>query len=272
MGLTLPRVPSYFDGLIEGFRRGHAGRDVHLGYWDDPPPLSTPCSAQEFEDAQARLTDLLIELAALRDQQDVLDVGCGFGGALEAIGQWREMRRTGVNIDPRQLDICRSLPMRDGSLALIEADACALPLQAASFDRAICIEAMFHFRSREAFLHQVARVLRPGGRLAVSDILLRAPGAEAPTPVPDIEAILRSEFGPWPQLWIEPEELISAAARAGLRLERRLDATRATLPSYRVTAPQNEGTFPRRPSAGHLLRWLHANGHLTYLCAAFSKT
>jgi MPBQ/MSBQ methyltransferase len=264
-------VPAYFDFLIDGFRSGRAGRNVHLGYWDDPPALATPCAAEEFEAAQARLTDILVGFADLSNGQTVLDVGCGFGGALEAVGKWRDMALTGVNIDPRQLDICRGLPMSGNNLSLVAADACALPFRSGSFDRVLCIEAMFHFRSREIFMREAANVLRGGGRFVLSDILLRNPESRAPLSAAAIETIIGREYGPWPQPWIDVDEILDAARRVGLKSDRVFDATRQTLPSYRVTAPQAHSPLPERPSAGSLLRWLHAEGYVSYLCLSFTK-
>ena len=264
-------VPPYFDGLIASFREGRAGRDVHLGYWDDPPTLSTPYTPGEFEAAQARLTEFIIGLADLAEGQDVLDIGCGFGGALQAIGEWRSIRRAGVNIDPRQLEICRSLSPNDRPLTLVAADACALPFAPRSFDRVLCVEAMFHFRSRADFLREAARVLRPDGRLIVSDILLRDPGSGAPIRAAELARIIGDEYGPWPRPWIEAKEIIDAAHAAGLALDKHIDATRHTLPSYRVTAPRLGDGFPTRPSAGLLLRWLHARGFATYPIMTFVK-
>jgi SAM-dependent methyltransferase len=197
LGLILRAdVPPYFDLLIDGFKAGRTGRHVHLGYWDAPPPLSSPCAAAEFETAQARLADVVIGLADLRDGQSVLDVGCGFGGTLAAIGErWTNMRLTGVNIDPRQLDICRTVTARAGnSLSFELADACAMPFDAASLDRVICLEAMFHFSSRADFLREAARLLRPGGRLALTDILLKRPGASE-AEVAALEQTMRREYG-----------------------------------------------------------------------------
>ena len=264
-------VPPYFDGLIASFRDGRAGRNVHLGYWDDPPTLSTPCTPGEFEAAQARLTEIAVALSDLAEGQDVLDVGCGFGGALQAIGEWRTIRRTGVNIDPRQLEICRSLGANDRPLTLVAADACALPFAPRSFDRLLCVEAMFHFRSRADFLREAARVLRPGGSLIVSDILLRDPGSDAPIRATELARIIGDEYGPWPHAWIETSQIVEAARAAGLRLDKLIDATRQTLPSYRVTAPRQGEGFPLRPSAGLLLRWLHARGYASYPIMTFVK-
>jgi MPBQ/MSBQ methyltransferase len=264
-----PAVPRYFDLLIEGFRVGQSGRDVHLGYWDDPPSLTAPCSPGEFTAAQARLTEVAVALGEPRAGQSVLDVGCGFGGTLQALSKWPGMKLVGVNLDERQLEICRGIERGASALSLIAADAYALPLRAESFDHVFCVEAMFHFRSRSAFLRDAARVLRDGGRVTVSDILLRPPGPDAPWSLKTIETTMRADYGPWPQLWLTVDDAVAAAAAAGLQVERFIDATRQTLPSYRVTAPKQPASS--RPSAGTVMRWLHEAGHLTYACLSFRK-
>jgi MPBQ/MSBQ methyltransferase len=267
------RVPPYFDRLIDGFKTGRVGRHVHLGYWEVAPLDATPCTAEEFEAAQAQLCDIVLELASLSDGQSVLDVGCGFGGTLAAIdARRRHMRLAGLNIDRRQLDICRSLaPHPSNTLSLVMADASAIPFRPASFDRVVCLEAMFHFPSRSGFLAQAVTALRPGGRLAVSDILLANPGDRAPRDIALLEKTIRREYGPWPQLWTGLDELLESARRSGLMVEEIIEATRQTLPSYRMTASGEEIEATARPSAGSLMRWLHREGYLSYLCAAFTK-
>jgi MPBQ/MSBQ methyltransferase len=265
------KPPVYFDFLIDDFLNGRSGRHVHLGYWDDPPSLLTPCKSHEFAAAQQRLTDLMIDLAKVSGSLDALDVGCGFGGMLEALSKFPAMKLTGLGNDPRQLEICRSVAHSDATLSLIEGDACALPFSSESFDRVFCVEAMFHFRSRRTFLVEAARVLRPGGRLVLSDILCRDPKNCAPIDGATIAAAIQTDYGPWPELWIEADDIVAAARESGLTPDRVLDITRQTLPTYRVTAPNPwDGTLGSA-SAGNLMRWLHETGGLSYLCASFLK-
>ena len=253
-----PAVPAYFDRLIESLRRGEGGRWVHLGHWDRAPAEAPG----EFARAQARLDAALLGMAALADGQRVLDVGCGFGATLDAVNRAHaRMRLVGVNIDPRQLELCRALAPRAGNvLEWREADAGALPFDEASVDRILCVEAMFHFASRASFFAEAARVLAPGGILVASDIVL-----EVDTVPPEILA----GFGPWPEAFADHRSL---AAGAGLDCEAMIDATAQTLPSHRYTTPS---TPPARPdamvSAALALRRLHERGGLRYLYLRLRK-
>lgn len=249
-------VPLYFDRMIEGLRRGEGGRWVHLGNWD-AAPTGAP---GEFARAQARLDEVLLGMAELRDGLRVLDVGCGFGASLEAINRRHGgMQLTGVNIDPRQLDLCRALEARPGNnYAWQQADACALPFAPASFDRVLCIEAMFHFASRRAFYAEAARVLVPGGVMVATDILLQGDSAA-----------VREGFGPWPE---DSADHRALAAQAGLHCDLLVDATRNTLPSHRYTTPSGPLARPDATVRAALaLRALHEGGRLKYLYLRLRK-
>ncbi len=275
--MTVHPVPPYFDHLIEGFRRGKAGRYVHLGHWDPPVALDADPQPGEFEQAQARLTQALLDMAQLQHGHGVLDAGCGFGGTFDLLNrQAHDMDLAGVNVDDRQLDICRQLvPANGNRLRWDLADACHLPYADASFDRVLCIEAMFHFSSRRRFFAEAARVLRPGGTLVVSDILIGNGLLQSGVPGFSVEAAVRDGFGPWPDFWSTEGEPVTLAAAAGLVASKLFDATRNTLRSHRFTVPaslderRDPGDAASRSAL--MLRWLHRQGYLRYLYMRFDK-
>lgn len=272
-----PPVPPYFDDLIAAYHRGATARSVHLGYWLDGDD-------GDFAAAQARLDQLMIDLAEIRDGQSVLDAGCGFGGTLARINEThQDMGLAGVNIDARQIDICRRVESRAGNLLTWHiADAPRLPFAGAAFDRVFCVEAMFHFASRRQFFAEAARVLTPGGVLAGTDILISPAAQSAPFP---IEAILQAGFGPWPDVWGEDADHVRLAAgpafldRASGAVESLIgdvrDITAEVAPSYRYTSPPDadpgDARAPAPMRASAALRWLHDRGWLRYVAFRFER-
>jgi len=219
--------PAYVDTHLARLSAGASGDTgdlfMHVGYWDDPERAG---GRDELALAQRRLNDVLLALADVRDGMSVLDAGCGFGATLKAIDTGRRnMRLFGLCNDPRQIDLARrAMP----HLGWIEADACDIPLPGGEFDRILAIECAFHFPSRRRFLAEAARLLRPGGRLALSDFVA-GPGSGDP----DAHEALLEAFGPWPDPWFEEGGYDDLARASGLRVASREDATARTLPTYR---------------------------------------
>jgi MPBQ/MSBQ methyltransferase len=273
------RVPPYFDFLIERFHRGVVSRFVHLGHWDQAPPLDPdePPRLQEIERAVERLTQVLVDMADLHNAQRVLDVGCGFGGTLQHINQrFGNMWLVGINIDPRQLEICRQLdPLNHNELRWVGADACHLPFPDCSLDRILCVEAMFHFASRRTFFREVARVLQPGGALVASDIVLTESAKQVDVPRFCIEAPLRDGYGPWPDFWGEDADYRELGSAAGLSCTSLLDATLHTRPTHRFMVPHDAEAQPDPGDpllrAAMMLKWLHDKDHLQYVYMRFDK-
>ena len=91
----------------------------------------------------------------------VLEVGCGTGHWLDVL-QTSENHVMGLDYSAGMLSQARrSLP----EMTLIRGTAEVLPLPAASVDRVFCVNAIHHFPDKRAFLAEVRRVLRPGGKI-----------------------------------------------------------------------------------------------------------
>jgi SAM-dependent methyltransferase len=115
---------------------------------------------EDLGDPPAHLTAFARGLGPARA---ALDLGCG-DGRLTASLQAREV--TGADVSAVALERARRrLPSAD--LVLIEPDA-PLPFADSAFDLVLCAETLEHVRDVQLLLSEARRVLRPGGRLAVS--------------------------------------------------------------------------------------------------------
>ena len=94
-----------------------------------------------------------------------LDVGCGDGMLVGRLAG-RCAQVTGIDRDPRMIALARSRTAGRARVTFIEADFLAYDFQEASFDF-VCANTSLHHMDFAAALTAMARVLRPGGRLAV---------------------------------------------------------------------------------------------------------
>jgi ubiquinone/menaquinone biosynthesis C-methylase UbiE len=111
----------------------------------------------------------VIERAALAPGQRVLDLGCGWAyGTTWARELGCEV--AGIDLGLDQLRWARASLERGSQLGLTQANARALPFRDGTFDRAFSVEMMEHvFRpDRAVVLSEIARVLKPEGRFALS--------------------------------------------------------------------------------------------------------
>ena len=113
----------------------------------------------------------LVELADLRHGERVLDVACGTGVvarlAAQHVGTTGEV--TGLDLNASMLIVARSLPAPPGApLTWVEGSAQAMPLPDAAFDVVLCQQGFQFFPDPRAALHEMKRVLVPGGRVLLS--------------------------------------------------------------------------------------------------------
>ncbi len=96
----------------------------------------------------------------------VLDACCGTGDlAVEA--ERRGGRVVGLDFSPKMLERARP---KSGAIEWIQGDALALPFADAEFDAATVGFGVRNLSDLEGGLRELARVLRPGGKLAVLEI------------------------------------------------------------------------------------------------------
>jgi len=130
-----------------------------------------------------RVRDRLLNAVALRENEQVLDVGCGRGLAL--IGAAKRLttgKATGIDLWSAK-DLSANSPEAVRANATIEGvadkvdidtgDMCAMPYADNSFDVVLSMTAIHNVpgnAGRDQALKEILRVLKPGGRLAIFDI------------------------------------------------------------------------------------------------------
>ncbi len=241
----------YFDLLLETQKDSGLDPDerldfVHWGYWDDPSSFQPGLA--DYKKGQELLNQHIIDMADISDSMAVADIGCGFGGTIDELNHsFQNVELTGVNIDPRQLAVARERisPEAGNTISWLEADATDIPLPDNSFDRILAVECIFHFPSRQRFLNEVNRLLKPGGRLVLSDFCgYRQLKGKMAVPYPKMAGrrgplariiegwFERSygELGPSPGSEPPYGEMI---ANLALEIGEITDITRNTLPTYK---------------------------------------
>lgn len=123
-----------------------------------------------------RPDDRILELLDLGGDQQVLDAGCGSGfHSLMVAARLDTGRVVSVDVSQEMLDRLHRNAVARGLDARVEpllADGLALPLPDASVDRALSAAVWHHLDDPDRACAELARVLRPGGRAVVCDLVI----------------------------------------------------------------------------------------------------
>jgi len=133
---------------------------ANYGFWEE----GTGSARQACENLMERL----LALAPGRSGT-ILDVACGVGATTRHLTKhYPADRVTAIDISEKNLETARA---NAPGVAFRRMDATRLEFPDGAFDTVICVEAAFHFQPRSRFLLEARRVLKPGGRLLLADIL-----------------------------------------------------------------------------------------------------
>lgn len=143
-------------------------------------------------------------LSSLLPPLDVVDFGCGTGVLTVELARWAR-QVIAIDRSDSALSNAKAEAARLGlsNIRFLLADLHELPLPSASVDLVVASQSLHHVDSVERVLAEGARLLRPGGRMVVLELL------------PHDEEWVRTRIG-HQHLGFNPEELEAAMKRVGL--------------------------------------------------------
>lgn len=210
----------------------------------------------EFHSRGREATIALAERAGVDRDSRVLDVGCGIGGSARYLAGTFGCRVTGLDLTPAFCEVAAALSERVGLAGLTTfqcGNALDMPFADGAFDIAWTEHAQMNISDKEALYAEIARVLVPGGTLALHDILQGPNGAlHFPVPWADEPSI---------SALVEPEALRTLLEQSGFAIREWEDSSQASLAWFRNAAGRIATQGPP-PLGLHLLMGADARAKL----------
>ncbi len=145
---------------------------LHYGIWDD--------TTNNFKEALVNTNKVLMNICEIKDGDKILDAGCGVGGAAFFLSQKKNVSVTGITLSERQVafasNLVKKLHLSNAPEFLIM-DYTNTSFDDESFDVIWACESFSSAPEKKLFVNEAYRLLKPGGKLILSDYFLTSQGS-----------------------------------------------------------------------------------------------
>lgn len=201
------RIVDYYNSTEHAYRDSwdlDNSLAIHYGYWDE--------QVRSFPASLVRMNEVMADQAGIRPGEKVLDAGCGVGGSAIFLATVRDARVTGITLSPKQVQQAKLNAKEknaDHSTDFQTMDYCNTTFPDQSFDIVWGCESICYASSKELFIKEAWRLLKPGGRLIIADgFVTNFQNNEHP--------VIRQWLDGWQVNYLEtPERFAAFMAQAG---------------------------------------------------------
>jgi ubiquinone/menaquinone biosynthesis C-methylase UbiE len=113
----------------------------------------------------------LLQLVDKKENQSFLEVGCGNGSVCKYIAGKYPWSVTGIDVDPKQIQIAREISRDVRNIRFVEADATNIPFPDNDFDIVLSFGTTHHIPDWSRALAEMRRVLKPEGYFIYYDLI-----------------------------------------------------------------------------------------------------
>lgn len=202
----------------------------------------------EFHIGGRQATRAFLDQLSLAASHDVLDIGCGIGGASRFAATAYGCRLTGIDLTDEYVQtgnaLCGWVGLQD-RVKLVQGNVLATTLRDAAFDRAFMLHVGMNIIDKAALAREVWRVLKPGGRFGIYDVM-RISDEPLIFPVPWASVAQGSAVA-------TPDEYRRALADAGFEVVGERNRSEFALEFFERLKAQSAGSGGPPPLGLHLL-------------------
>ena len=150
------------------------------------PTFEALAPYDHFHGRGLEATEEMADLLEVSAADHVLDVGSGIGGPARHVARRFGCRVSGIDLTAEFCEVARHLTSLLGleeRVALRQGDALSMPFADAAFDGAFSMNVSMNIADKRGLYREIHRVLRPGARLVLSEVV-QGPGGAPDYPTP----------------------------------------------------------------------------------------
>ena len=147
---------------------------AELGKTVESVTIEDLAPVDEFHIGGRLATDNLLDQLSFSENDHILDVGCGLGGAARYVANKLNNRVTGIDLTQEYIDVGNALCAwvgLDKQITLQQGSALSMPFEDEIFDGAIMLHVGMNIGDKTGLFEEIYRVLRPGAFYGVYDVM-----------------------------------------------------------------------------------------------------